>query len=286
MEAKVPNIIFNYILEDKIDAFKHSFCNTAKQTFIDPSGRMLHPGEYGSYREACCRDFLQYFVAQYLSIERGFIINTYNEVSTECDIIIYDRNNTPLIQSREMQKFYPVETVAAVGEIKSTLTKDMLRTALIKLSKVKALRHAPITSSFINRSSDEGYDPDNNPLDTIFTFLICEKFDFTLENISVEINNIYPQDTNPNYRHNLILSIKDGLFAYYYDEKNGSRLAVPYSVFYQKPQKTVFISSTDRDDHIKAFMSFVFSSLSKTVLIKPDMVSYLLTKEASSEFAI
>lgn len=130
------------------------------------------------------------------------------------------------------------------------------------------------------------YDPINNPRDTIFTFLICEKFDFNLTDVAATINNIYPQGMPANHRHNLILSIKDGMATYYSENENGARLIVPYSIFYGKPVKTVFVPSSSTDEHIIAFASFMFTGVSHTVLIQPDIISYLMFKHSNGEYAI
>ena len=50
----LPNRIFNSLLEEKIDVFIRGFVDTAKQTFVDQSGKLIHPGEFGKYRESCC----------------------------------------------------------------------------------------------------------------------------------------------------------------------------------------------------------------------------------------
>lgn len=282
----MPNKIFNSLLEEKIENFVRGFCSTAKQTFVGANGKLIHPGEFGNYREACCKDFLQYFIPQSLSIEEGFIINTLDEVSTECDIIIYDKNNTPLIQSKELQKFYPVETVSAVGEIKSILTKAKLKEALEKLSRVKAMRKGEVTSIFLNGSTGEGYNPERNPKDAPFTFLICEKFDFNLTDLPVTINNIYSGGTNPNHRHNLILSIKDGMAAYYSEKDDDVHLSMPYPIFNGSPIKTVLHDPSAENDHIKSFASFMFMGVSGSTLMQPDMTSYLMSKLSNATYAI
>lgn len=282
----LPNKIFNSLLDEKIASFIRGFSDTAKQTFLDNSGKLIHPGEYGRYRESCCKDFLQYFIPRRLDIEEGFIINAQDEVSTECDIVIYDKNNTPLIQSKELQKFYPVETVAAVGEIKSTLTKKQLKDALEKLSRVKALRKGDLTSGFLNRDNSDSYDPTRNPKDTLFTFLICEKFDFDQKDLAVTLNNIYSKGVAPNHRHNLLLSLKDGLATYYSEQEGGPHLSIPYPIFNSAPVKTVFTESTPENDHIKTFASYMFMGASGTALIQPDIISYLMSKYANCHYAI
>jgi hypothetical protein len=108
-----------------------------KNIFSNDNGKLIHPGEFGIYREAICKRFLEFIIPKKLSIDNGFLINTNNEVSTQCDIVIYDSKHTPLVQSNELQRFFPIETVCAIGEVKSTLSKAQLKETLLKLSKVK-----------------------------------------------------------------------------------------------------------------------------------------------------
>ena len=284
----MPSSIFNSLIDEKISTFKRSYCETSKQTFLNNEGKLIHPGEYGKYREACCKDFLRYFVPQRLEIEEGFIINTHDEVSTECDIIIYDKNNTPLIQSQEMQKFYPVETVASVGEIKSVLTKKQFKTALEKLAKVKSLKKQQVESKKIKKTIDGKFNPKFNPKDNIFTFLICERFNFDLSELAVTINNIYSNDICASTRHNLILSIQDGVAAYYSEKENGIPLFIPYPMFNQQPVKASVIPPIESDghNHIKIFANYVYMGTSSATLINPDITSYLMTKFSEAEYAV
>ena len=116
----MPNRIFEEILLEEIETFKNSFSNVSKKMFHDPeTNKLIHSGEFGMYREAIAKKFLRFFVPVRLEIDQGFLLNSINEVSTQCDIVIYDKNVTPLIRSNELQRFYPVETVCSVGEIKS-----------------------------------------------------------------------------------------------------------------------------------------------------------------------
>ena len=66
--------IFEQILIEKIEMFKMSFSNTAKKVFIDEEGKLIHPGEFGSYRENICKEFLRYIVPSRLDIGQGFLM--------------------------------------------------------------------------------------------------------------------------------------------------------------------------------------------------------------------
>lgn len=285
----MPSKIFDALLVEQIEIFKNSFTNISKIVFYDEcKEKLIHPAEFGHYREAICRKFLRYFIPQYLEIEHGFIINTNDEVSTECDLVIYDKNSTPLIQSEGMQKFYPIETVAAIGEVKSTLTKKDLKEALQKLSKVKAMRDKVVQPIIIKRSTPGEFDPVFNPTDQIFTFLICQKFNFDTKNLAVTINNIYNEGTYAGHAHNMILSIEDGLIAYYHTEECSQKSSMfYYPIAKAKPVKTA-VSLPDMVEykHIKGFASFMFAGTSNTTILYPDMTLYMSSRLSECEFAV
>lgn len=204
------NIILQSILDEKIENFRLAFQSTSKNIFWDENeNRLIHSGEYGAYRESICKDFLRMLVPHRLEISSGFIINDDDKVSTQSDIIIFDSNSTPLIENSERQRFFPVETIAAIGEVKSNLTKSALKEALNKLAKNKQLREKIKSPSKIKRDHEGGFDPKNYSYDSLFSFLICNKLDFDISNICNEINGFYDQEIQPWHKHNLILSIED-----------------------------------------------------------------------------
>ena len=61
-----------------------------------------------------------------------------NSVSTQCDIVMYDKDTIPLIDNG-IAHFYPVEIVKGIGEVKSTLNKVEFTKALVKLARNKLL---------------------------------------------------------------------------------------------------------------------------------------------------
>src|SRR5689334_11795896 len=104
--------IFETLLTEQFERFKTAFSDTSRKLFYDQkSGTLIHPGEFGTYREGVAKDFLRFFIPDRLSIGQGFVINSYNDVSAQCDLIVFDRNSTPLVQASERQRFFPVETV-------------------------------------------------------------------------------------------------------------------------------------------------------------------------------
>ena len=70
------------------------------------------------YRERIVSDLLKPFLPSRLAVGTGFIITHQNKQSTQCDLIIYDKENTPVIENGD-QRFFPVECVIGVVEVKN-----------------------------------------------------------------------------------------------------------------------------------------------------------------------
>ena len=85
----MPSSVFDALLEEKIENFKKGYIDTAKRVFYDQdTEKLIHPGEYGLYREIMVKEFLQFIIPQKVTIDSGFLITQKDNVSTQCDIII------------------------------------------------------------------------------------------------------------------------------------------------------------------------------------------------------
>jgi hypothetical protein len=263
--------IFEFLLIQKIDKFVNQF-KESKDVFYDPiKEQLIHPGEFGIYREKICKEFLKSIVPSKFLFGTGFVINTFNEVSSQCDIIIYDVQNTPLIQDDKLQTFYPIETVVAIGEIKSKLSKTNFIETLKKLAKIKKMRENIKNPVILHPSQNtlRGYTPKNHPYDQIVTFLICEKLEFNYENLVNEFDSIYG-DFPPSLRHNLILSIDDGLICYYDGNKT-----IGYPIFANKSCKNRITFADSRYPYFKLFASYMFLATSSASILYPEITDYM-----------
>lgn len=223
------NKIYKALLDSKIEKFIYDF-KFSKKIFEDLSNRnkLLHPGEYGMYKEKICDDIIKFVIPNKFKTGTGFIINSNDAISTQCDILIYDYDNTPLIEDSSNTRFFPVETVVGIGEIKSILTINDLTAALVKLAKNKKLKQ--IRSMYcLNNASKQSFEPNKDPHDTMFSFLICDKIKlFDREMIFQKINEAYTSNNiEYEYRHNVIISIEDGVLTYNNQFKTLSQ-AIPY----------------------------------------------------------
>ena len=270
------NNIFDKLVKSKIEQFENDYINLSRQIFVDSDGKLIHPGEFGTYREKIIRAFLEPFLPTRLAIGNGFIITSKDRISSQCDIIIYDKDHTPIIENGE-QKFFPVECVAGVIEAKSKLTKSSLKEALIKLSTVKELRNDIGNNPYIFKDykSQSPFDPKLKVRDQMATFLICENIEMDVEK---EINDVFSdvyREIDKSLFHNMILNIDnscllyfDGKYpmfhAYFNYEKDSfkNECIMPHEAGYPK-------------EHILLFLNYFYMLISSISIMNLEITNYL-----------
>ncbi|MEN6453333.1 MAG: DUF6602 domain-containing protein [Prolixibacteraceae bacterium] len=269
----MSNKIFQSILDEKIENFRLAFGQTSKELFWnEEEKKLIHPDEFGMYRESVCKDFLRLLTPRRLEIASGFLINDSEEISTQCDIIIYDAQSTALIENSDRQKFFPVETTVGIGEIKSNLSISDFRIALNKLAKNKIMREKMKTPVSIKRESLGEFSPSSYHYDSIFSFLICKKLDFNIESLCNDLNSYYDSDIKPWQRHNLILSIENGLFAYY--DENDKTMMFP--IHRGKELKNRYVKpDSNINCHFYYFASYFFLAMSSISIYYPEITNYI-----------
>lgn len=215
----MANRIFLTLLQRQIGMFVATFQEDSTSLFKNEHNNLIHPGEYGMYRERCFCALLDSVLTRDCALSDGFIFSAQDSRSTQCDILVKNAMSMPLMDSG-IAKFHPVEDVYAVVEMKSNLTNDELTTALRKLAYVKMIGDDRSTLRNIQESNPLAYD-------AIPTFLVCNKLEISdLKNL--DFDAIY-QGIDRKYWHNAILSIEDGLFCYCYSISDlPSRVAGTY----------------------------------------------------------
>ncbi|SCZ00213.1 DUF6602 domain-containing protein [Flavobacterium caeni] len=254
----MPSEIFEKILARKIETFKSVFLEDSEGIFkID--GKLFHAQEFGTYRERVLIEIIKSVIPERIQVKDGFVITSENRGSTQCDVILYDSDNTPVINDGVL-RFFPIESVLAIGEVKSVIrSKAELKEILEKLAAQKKLDQD--ISSF--RAEGE----------IITTFLVCKKIDFEF---TIDFNDLYENVENK-FRHNFILSLEDGLIAYsiereYFSDANkeafdhvfkGVSKMCEYPVVRGDLMPSVIVKSsvTEPNIHIKMFLHAIGSTL-------------------------
>lgn len=278
----MSNTIFQAILDRKIEYFIQSFVEDADSIFYKDQ-KLFHPGEYGKFRENTLKELLRMLIPTNNRIGDGFIITSNNKVSTQCDIVIYDNENLPLLNDGIYQ-FYTIESTLAIGEVKSDQNNTQLKETLRKLARNKMLQDDRVYN--IKKKHTKFKHNDD-----IFSFLICRKIQ---KPDKLDFNEIYG-DIPKRYWHNCILSIEDGILHYVLPVQNFKpelktkyleRLGMnpfmfsDYPVHYEDEHAYLCfdyfskIKNDNKQNHIIMFLKCIVNSLSDMTTFNTEFLSY------------
>lgn len=111
-----------------------------------------HRTVLGDARESFIRDVLQRFLPSNVSVGSGQIIDAYDGISKQIDLIIY-RNDFPILRTFGSADVYLIEGVVATVEIKSQLNEARLFEALENGKSVRNLQVSLLGESVDHYSS-------------------------------------------------------------------------------------------------------------------------------------
>jgi len=264
------NPILNNLTEENFQNLLKSYEISYDIFWDEEKKKLVHPAEYGTYREDLFIDFLRLYIPPKYGISTGFIIDKEGNISTQCDIIIYDYYNMPKIQNSQNQRFFLIEMVLGVIEMKSTIQSiGELNSILTKLANFKKIRNfSKLTSVYNRRYSGSVINNHTIPFDNIFTILVCYKFDFDFNKDDIDYKEIEQK-----YHHNMVLSLIDGLLSY---EANNLARNIGIPFMNENLSKWFLKSNDSRPPHfVRVFLSQIFLLLHNATTFEIDMGIYL-----------
>ena len=108
--------------------------------FTEISSQVKHRPSKGSIREReVIKEYLEKYLPGNIGISNGECISTDGTVSSECDIILYEKNTTPYLVHKDGYQVFPIECVYGVIEVKSKLNKNELKDSIAKIKKIKSM---------------------------------------------------------------------------------------------------------------------------------------------------
>lgn len=145
-----------------------SLSERMKSDFDKTTKLVSHPVVKGSARENALMKYLRPHIPDKYEFSEGIVIDSFDHQSKQIDIIIHDRNTTPFLQDRDLVNIIPIESVYAIIEVKSMLTKEELSKCIDNVKSVRSLKQNTITGQ---ASPTLGfvfaYDSDSS-LDTVY----------------------------------------------------------------------------------------------------------------------
>jgi len=104
------------------------------------------PVAVGDAIEEPVRDQLEQILPRGIGVGSGFVIDSSGATSRQTDVILYEKEICPIFSVNKARGtvYYPCEGVIAVGQVKSTLNKSLLKEEFEKIASVKRLRRYPV----------------------------------------------------------------------------------------------------------------------------------------------
>ena len=116
---------------------------------------VAHPGARGEASEEDWLRLLKNHLPRRYQADRAFVIDSNGATSEQIDIVIYDRQYSPLLYNQANQRYVPAESVYAVIEVKQDLSREHVHYAGGKAASVRRLHR---TSASIPHAGGV-YDP-------------------------------------------------------------------------------------------------------------------------------
>lgn len=144
-----------------------------KRMRADLAERLIsHPGELGTDREEVIRAFLRSYLPSRFDVSTGFAFDVHGGVSNQLDIIISNSLVCPRFETAGGTRFYPCESIVAVGQVKSSLTTvDDFNNSMNNLASVRTLDRSA-NGKAIDQFYNEPLDHLENHLHQVFTFVL------------------------------------------------------------------------------------------------------------------
>lgn len=105
---------------------------------------LAHSVAKGDASESVWLELLREYMPKRYSVGRGFIVDSKGTFSEQIDVVIFDRQYTPIIFHFEGQTIIPAEGVYAVLEAKQSASAETLRYAQRKIESVRRLHRTSL----------------------------------------------------------------------------------------------------------------------------------------------
>ena len=104
------------------------------------------PSAVGDAMEFPVREKLEQILPRGIGVGSGFVIDTNGGTSQQTDVVLYEKDICPVlsINNTPGTTHYPCEGVIAVGQVKSILTRPLLKQEFKKIASVKQLQRCAV----------------------------------------------------------------------------------------------------------------------------------------------
>ena len=178
------------------------------------SSEINHNGNKGTYRENALKDFLKKGkLPRRYGVGSGEIIGRAENVSKQCDLIIYDQlDGISLVYDEDIQ-VYPIESVFGVIEVKSSLSKEELIKSLENIKSTKKLAPNEYVTEESNSPLSISY-ARPKPFGIVFAYSLAGN---SLESLVKNLKE-WEEKNESNHYTNLVVVLNEGIIYHYANE--------------------------------------------------------------------
>lgn len=109
-----------------------------------------HPGTKGDASEKVWRELLEKYLPRRYQVETAHIVDSQGMFSDQIDVVVFDRQYSPLIFHYEDEIVVPAESVYAVFEAKQTINAGQVDYARKKVASVRRLHRTSLPIPYAN----------------------------------------------------------------------------------------------------------------------------------------
>ena len=220
--------------------------------FQELTSHITHRGAKGSAREkTLIRELVKKYLPARFGLTRGEIIASNEEVSAECDAIIYDALECPpLYIASEDYQIVPIEAVYAVIEVKSHLDSEELEKTFKNFQQIKRFpkkAFVPVQPNLKRHFNCFGRVLDYFP---VAGFLFAYRSSTSLDTLAIRLRDLQ-KDSLPDHRMELVCALDSGCLF---------NADPTLTMFTPGPNTTVCSMPSDRPLHL--FMALLQNLLS------------------------
>lgn len=117
-----------------------SVASQVEQTLSDARSLIAHEGEKGGASEEVWRTLLRRHLPLRYQVDTGFVVDSNGEFSEQIDVIVYDRQYSPLVFELGNRRIFPAESIYAVFEAKQSANSKNITAAKRKAGTVRKLK--------------------------------------------------------------------------------------------------------------------------------------------------
>ena len=230
-----------------------------------------HKVKSGEARENALKKIFSQYLPKRVGISTGFVIDASPKESKQIDIIVYDRYNASIFDINGI-KYFPCETVLAVGEVKAEIdSEEDLQDALAKIRSVKELdrsnqgRNKMVTGPGLSFDIfKEKFDPLTWHKDQILGFIftrVSMKKQYVIEALQK-----YYSQVERRYWPNIFCAYKDYLISF--ETKKG------LSPSAMEAESMYCTAETEAPNLLLIFLSKLSTFLAEAHVARPDYFHY------------